>query len=157
LLAWLFGAAFVGLGGAGGWGLVKMVEAHASPDRLSLFPADASQGMQTVFLVRDMIPALVVAVGLLWGLRLLSRLFLVEVHLQADAEERVVIVKTFLSLLVGSGVMKDKPAVNPEDLTIILTQLFRHEATGILPDDSAPQLPLIEATKIVMPKGGGAD
>jgi Family of unknown function (DUF6161) len=153
-LAWAFGVVFVAVGILGGLGLLEVVKAHAKPEILKEFPASASQTMQTIFLIRDMVPGIVIAVGLLWALRLLARLFLVQIHLQADASERVVMAQTFLSLLVGKGVAEGKEAVRPEDATLILTQLFRHESTGIFPDDSAPQVPILDLARAVQPKGG---
>jgi hypothetical protein len=153
--AWAFGSAFVALAILGGWGLLEVVKAHSRPELLKQLPADANQTMQTIFVIRDMIPGLVIAVGLLWALRLLARLFLVQVHLQADAAERVVMVQTYLAFLIGNCVTNGKSAVRPEDATLILTQLFRHESTGVFPDDSAPQIPILDLAKAVQTKPRG--
>jgi len=125
----------------------EMQEALGKPQ-----PTVASPSLQAILLIPHALPTLVVAIGLLWALRLLARLFLVQVHLHADAAERVVMVKTYLSLLTGKGVLEGKPALNPDDLTIILSQLFRHESTGVFPDDSGPQLPIAELVKIGKPE-----
>ncbi|HET6324647.1 MAG TPA: DUF6161 domain-containing protein [Planctomycetaceae bacterium] len=151
-LAWAFGVAFVAFGSCGLAELLQMLRHHESLDAVKTSLADLSPTVQAIFVIREMIPPLVVAVGMLWGLRLLARLFLVQIHLQADASERVVMAQTFLSLLVGKGVAEGKEAVRPEDSTLILTQLFRHESTGVFPDDSAPQIPLLDLAKAVAPK-----
>jgi hypothetical protein len=136
-----------------GWRLLSKLESSRKEmlDSLDGPLGKTAQGIQALYLVPHILPTLVITVGLLWGLRLLARLFLVQVHLHADAAERVVMVKTYLSLLVGKGVLEGKPAVKDDNLTIILSQLFRHESTGVFPDDSAPTLPLVEAMRIVAP------
>lgn len=68
----------------------------------------------------------------IWLVRLLVRLFLSHVHLTADADERVVMARTYLSLLEGSQVTAS------EDRQLILQALFRPATDGIVRDDGAP-------------------
>lgn len=44
----------------------------------------------------ELAPVVIVGIFLVWGVRLLVRLFLSNLHLSTDAEERVVMVKTYL-------------------------------------------------------------
>lgn len=88
------------------------------------------------------LPVVLGAIGFLWLLRILVRLFLTQLHLWTDAAERVVMVNTYLALLVGKGVLAGKTPFGDEQLTIILTQLFRHGSTGLFKDDASPQMPL---------------
>lgn len=72
---------------------------------------------------------------LLWGGRLITRLYLSQNHLRHDAEERAVMTKTFLALTsVRQAEEKDRQ--------IILTALFRQTSDGIVKDDGAPEIGL---------------
>lgn len=68
-----------------------------------------------------------------WAARLMVRLFMSEHHLAIDAEERAIMVQTYLAL-------KLKEQVGPEDLKIILTGLFKSTSDGIVKDDGAPDI-----------------
>jgi hypothetical protein len=65
-------------------------------------------------------------------LRIIVRLFLSQVHLAADAAERMTMVQTYLSLKEGGSTFKD------DDLRLILGALFRPTSDGIVKDDGLP-------------------
>lgn len=76
--------------------------------------------------------AALVGVFALWGTRLIVRMFLSHLHLLTDAAERVVMVKTYLSLLDGDHL------ASKEDRQLILNALFRPAADGIVKDEGIP-------------------
>lgn len=76
--------------------------------------------------------AVLVGVFALWAARLIVRMFLSHLHLLTDAAERVVMVKTYLSLLEGDRL------TSKEDRQLILNALFRPAADGIVKDDGIP-------------------
>ncbi|MDP0490941.1 MAG: DUF6161 domain-containing protein [Verrucomicrobiota bacterium JB023] len=67
-----------------------------------------------------------------WFLRILSKIFLSQLHAWSDAQERVVMVKTYLSLL------QDEKALESKDRRLILEALFRPAPSGIIKDDGVP-------------------
>lgn len=67
-----------------------------------------------------------------WVIRILVRIFLSHVHLEADAAERMTMVQTYLALVRRGQGPKD------EDRQLILQTLFRPAVTGIVKDDAAP-------------------
>lgn len=67
-----------------------------------------------------------------WFLRILSKIFLSQLHAWSDAQERVVMVKTYLSLL------QDEKALDAKDRRLILEALFRPSPSGIIKDDGVP-------------------
>jgi hypothetical protein len=67
-----------------------------------------------------------------WGIRLVVRMFLSNLHLQTDAAERAVMVQTYLSLLEGGGLD------DGEDRRLILQALFRPASDGIVKDEGIP-------------------
>ncbi len=69
---------------------------------------------------------------LVWPTRILIRNYLSHVHLQADAQERVVMVKTYLSLTEDGKIESD------EDRQIILHALFRPASDGLIKDEGVP-------------------
>lgn len=68
-----------------------------------------------------------------WAGRILTRLYLSEVHLTIDASERATMVETYLALTSIGEATKEERA-------IILGSLFRPTADGIVKDDAAPDL-----------------
>lgn len=78
--------------------------------------------------------AVLVLIGLftVWGVRLFVRMFLSHLHLTTDAAERVVMVRTYLSLLEGDRLS------NKEDRQLILQALFRPASDGIVKDEGLP-------------------
>ena len=67
-----------------------------------------------------------------WGIRLVVRMFLSNLHLQTDAAERAVMVQTYLALLEGGGLD------DGEDRRLILQALFRPASDGIVKDEGLP-------------------
>lgn len=67
-----------------------------------------------------------------WALRLLVRMFLSHLHLLADAGERVVMVRTYLSLLEGDRL------ASKDDRQLILQALFRPASDGLVKDEGVP-------------------
>lgn len=78
--------------------------------------------------------AVLVLVGLfaVWGVRLVVRMFLSHLHLATDAAERVVMARTYLSLLEGDRL------ASKEDRQLILQALFRPASDGIVKDEGIP-------------------
>lgn len=68
-----------------------------------------------------------------WFLRILVRVLLSEAHLQNDAREREVMLKTFTALDA-----QEEKKLSEEDRRLLLAYVFRPAATGIVHDDSAP-------------------
>jgi hypothetical protein len=78
--------------------------------------------------------AMLVLIGLfaVWGVRLVVRMFLSHLHLATDAGERVVMARTYLSLLEGDRL------ASKEDRQLILQALFRPASDGIVKDEGIP-------------------
>jgi len=70
-----------------------------------------------------------------WILRIFARLALSAHHLQIDAEERSVMIQTYLAL-IKEGAVSDK------EREIILTPIFKPTADGIVKEDPQMELPL---------------
>ena len=73
-----------------------------------------------------------IGVFAVWGVRLFVRMFLSHLHLSTDAAERVVMVRTYLSLLEGDRL------TSKEDRQLILQALFRPASDGIVKDEGLP-------------------
>lgn len=88
--------------------------------------------------------SVLVLIGVLgvWATRLLVRMFLSNIHLATDAAERVVMVKTYLSLLEDDKVLSD------EDRKLVLQSLFRPASDGIVKDEGLPHPALDILTKL---------
>lgn len=121
VMAWVTGIlSFAGIGGAAallGWfihDLLKSTKINESPESWRV--------------------AVLVLIGLftVWGVRLLVRMFLSHLHLNTDAAERVVMVRTYLSLLEGDRL------ASKEDRQLILQALFRPASDGIVKDEGLP-------------------
>ena len=72
-----------------------------------------------------------IAAFLIWPVRILSRVLLSNLHLLTDAEERVTMANTYLSLL------RSESGLDPSNRKLILETLFRPASTGIVKDDAA--------------------
>jgi hypothetical protein len=68
---------------------------------------------------------------LFWGVRVLVRNLLSNIHLATDAAEREVLIQTYLAL-ARKGWAKE------EELELVLQAIFRPTSTGIVKDDAAP-------------------
>lgn len=71
----------------------------------------------------------------LWAGRILVRLYMSEHHLALDSEERATMIETYLALQL-------KQQVEPKDLQLVLSGMFRPTADGIVKDDGAPEFGL---------------
>ncbi|MFZ6720517.1 DUF6161 domain-containing protein [Undibacterium sp. Ji49W] len=76
-----------------------------------------------------------------WMLRLIVRIFLSNIHLENDAAERVVMAKTYLSLIRDGNLPKD------ESINTVLAALFRPSGDGIVKDEGIPPTILEFLTK----------
>jgi hypothetical protein len=72
----------------------------------------------------------------IWLERMLVRLFISNMHLATDAEERVTMLQTYLSIV------REGSEFAPEDKKLILERLFHPAADGLVKDDAAPPSPL---------------
>lgn len=121
-------------GSIGGYFL--LAAAHASLDQIST--ESVTSYLQ---LFPHTFPVLVAAFGLFWLLRVLLKLALSQWHVMADAAERRTMVTTWQAMQVGGS----EPS--PEERVIILQQLFRHNPTGLVPEDTAPNVVLNKLTE----------
>ena len=78
--------------------------------------------------------AVVSSLGI-WMARILTKLYLSQVHLKTDAEERAIMTETYLALIESGHATEDEK-------NIILTALFRTSADGIVADDGPPSIGL---------------
>ncbi|HEV3298624.1 MAG TPA: DUF6161 domain-containing protein [Planctomycetaceae bacterium] len=151
-----FAVLFILVIGAGGFGLIQwmMATQQSIVDQLLKAPKDANATLAIAVVAQPLFAKLLAALGLFWILRIITRILLAQLHLHADAGERVVMGKTYLSLLLGKGVLEGKPGIEKEHFGLILGRLFQPAPSGILPDDVAPQISaLAELTKLSKSKG----
>jgi Rps23 Pro-64 3,4-dihydroxylase Tpa1-like proline 4-hydroxylase len=73
-----------------------------------------------------------VSVFSVWAVRLMVRIFLSHMHLAGDSSERVVMLKTYLSLIEGGQLTVDR------ERQLILNALFRPASDGIVKDEGVP-------------------
>ena len=66
---------------------------------------------------------------IIWGLKILSKLYLSHRHLETESSERVVMANTFLALL------NENVNITDQDRTIVMMNLFRPSITGILQNE----------------------
>jgi len=66
----------------------------------------------------------------IWVTRLAAKIFISNLHLRTDADERVTMIQTYLALLREGAGPKD------EERQLILQTLFRPSTTGFIKDDS---------------------
>lgn len=81
-------------------------------------------------------PTLVMAIAVYWTVRILVKLCLTNIHLGADANERVVMTKTFIAMLVDEDTTS---TITTHGVHIILEPLFRHAPIGLVAYDGSPQ------------------
>src|SRR5690606_31869447 len=77
--------------------------------------------------------ALITSLGL-WGLRIVNRILHNHLHLAADAEERSIMILSFLAL------QKESEFSEKADIGLIVQTVFRPSTTGFLQDDEGPRL-----------------
>lgn len=80
-----------------------------------------------------------------WPLRIISKFWMSEAHLAADAEERTTMVKTYLAMLKDGS-------LSESHRELILPSLFRSTKTGIVKDDGGPSLHFETVSRLA--KGG---
>lgn len=78
---------------------------------------------------------LIVSTFALWMLRLVVKLLLSNIHLAVDAQERVVMINTFMALIRRP---RSAEGLKKEDLAIVLAPIFRPSTTGVIKDDGGP-------------------
>ena len=122
--AWVFGVVALACIGLAFWQLY----AHA-PQLLIPQPGAEKTWHPSYFSLSILIASAVFAV---WIIRIFVRLCLSHTHLLSDANERVTMARTYISLLRSKGGLQDK------DRELILQALFRPSATGIVKDDGVP-------------------
>jgi len=88
----------------------------------------------------------VVAIAILWILRIIARLFLSFTHSFVDARERIVLVQTYLSLLANPNTKN----MTESQQDIAFASVFRSSATGLIKEDMSPQTPSMAALKKLM-------
>lgn len=71
----------------------------------------------------------------LWIVRLLVKLLLSHIHLYADAEERVVMISTFMALVRRQ---ESREGLSKIDISLVLAPLFKPSTTGVIKDDGGP-------------------
>lgn len=84
-----------------------------------------------------------VALIAVWILRVLIRLMLSNIHLASDCLHRRTLVLTYLALLRKNG----DGSISEKDRVIVLEQVFRPAADGIVKDDAMPPTPLEALTR----------
>ncbi|MDB6076121.1 MAG: hypothetical protein JWO89_3761, partial [Verrucomicrobiaceae bacterium] len=76
----------------------------------------------------------------IWGIRIVARIFMSNLHLRTECNERVTMILTYLALY------KDN-AAQDADRTLILQSIFRPCTTGIVTDDAAPPIGIYDMGK----------
>ena len=71
----------------------------------------------------------------LWFVRLLVKLLLSNIHLRADADERVVMIQTFMALVSHK---ESREGLSKEDIALVLAPIFKPSTTGVIKDDGGP-------------------
>lgn len=117
------------------WIRPNMLESQVLSASVDLDSGDTVQGNKGPTFAETYLPFAVLLASasfLIWPLTLISRRLLSHIHLASDADERVTMSQTYLSLLRSEAGLPD------DDRTLILNALFRPSATGIVKDDAAP-------------------
>ena len=71
----------------------------------------------------------VIVTMLFWLIKILIKLIVSNIHLANDADERIVLLQTYISLI-------DDKYAKEDDRKIILEHIFRHSAIGLIKDES---------------------
>lgn len=103
---------------AASWGLLP------SPN----LPSDAPDWAKVAASAKGIVAAILFSGVAVWGLRILSKIYLSERHLAQDARERVTMITTYLALIKEKGAPEGERG-------IILQAIFRSTADGIVKDD----------------------
>ena len=78
---------------------------------------------------------------IIWFIRLVVKVFLSNLHLLSDANERETMILTYLAFEREENTLKDT------DRDLILPSIFRVSANGFIKDDSSPNSPINIITK----------
>jgi hypothetical protein len=78
---------------------------------------------------------------IIWFIRLVVKVFLSNLHLLSDANERETMILTYLAFEREENTLKDT------DRDLILPSIFRVSANGFIKDDSTPNSPISIVTK----------
>lgn len=66
---------------------------------------------------------------------MLKKLFLSNIHFEADASERVVMVQTFMAMLRNE---ESRGKLENKDIALILAPLFKPSTMGAIKDEGSP-------------------
>lgn len=78
---------------------------------------------------------LLLSTFVLWGVRLCVKLLLSNIHLEADAREREVMIQTFMAMMRHK---ESREGVTKEDLAVVLAPIFSPSTSGVIKDDGGP-------------------
>lgn len=78
----------------------------------------------------------------IWLMRILTRLFLSNVHQQSDSDQRKTMVETYLAL-------EAEGKLTEEQRTMIIEAMFRPVTMGVVKEDETPSHPFSQLSKIV--------
>lgn len=121
----------------------------APPAQTTLQKASAEQltgGIPALHFLRFGILILGTTIGI-WLLRFVARILLSNLHLKDDAQERTVMIESFMAL------MSSEVNLKAEDITLALGSIFRPATSGLVKDDGVPPGVWDIVTRL---KGGGA-
>lgn len=94
---------------------------------------------------------LLISTFVLWGIRLLVKLLLSHIHLYADAQEREVMISTYMALIRRQ---ESRDSLTKEDMAIVLAPIFRPSTTGVIKDEGGPVTFTDFLTKLAAGKNG---
>ena len=78
---------------------------------------------------------LLLSTFVLWGVRLCVKLLLSNIHLEADAREREVMIQTFMAMMRHK---ESREGVTKEDIAVVLAPIFSPSTSGVIKDDGGP-------------------
>ena len=78
---------------------------------------------------------LLLSTFVLWGVRLCVKLLLSNIHLEADAREREVMIQTFMAMMRHK---ESREGVTKEDIAVVLAPIFNPSTSGVIKDDGGP-------------------
>ena len=94
-----------------------------------------------------LLPLIVALLFVIWLVRVLVRMFLSNIHQQADAARRTALLKTWIAMEVG-----ERKPTDAERL-VLVNSICQNSGDGIFPDDAAPQIPIARLTDVKSPSG----
>jgi flagellar motility protein MotE (MotC chaperone) len=78
---------------------------------------------------------LLLSTFILWGVRLCVKLLLSNIHLEADAREREVMIQTFMAMMRHK---ESREGVTKENIAVVLAPIFSPSTSGVIKDDGGP-------------------